>query len=75
MDDIFISYSRKDKAFVSRLHEALKARQRGAWMDLEDIPPTAEWRERTKAGIEGARAFVFVLSPDSIRSPESVLSG
>jgi WD40 repeat protein len=70
MDDIFISYSRKDKAFATRLHEALKARQRQAWVDLEDIPPTAEWREKIRAGIEGARAFVFVLSPDSMASPE-----
>jgi tetratricopeptide (TPR) repeat protein len=70
MDDIFISYSRKDKAFATRLHEALKARQRAAWVDLEDIPPTAEWREKIKAGIEGARAFVFVLSPDSMASLE-----
>ena len=70
MADIFISYSRKDKAFATRLHEALKARQREAWVDLEDIPPTAEWREKIKAGIEGARAFVFVLSPDSMASPE-----
>lgn len=34
MFDIFISYSRKDRAFASRLHEALKARQREAWVDL-----------------------------------------
>lgn len=70
MDDIFISYSRKDKAFATRLREALKARQREAWVDLEDIPPSAEWREKIKGGIEGARAFVFVLSPDSMASPE-----
>jgi WD40 repeat protein len=70
MDDIFISYSRKDKAFATRLHEALQARQREAWVDLEDIPPTAEWREKIHAGIEGARAFVFILSPDSMASPE-----
>jgi hypothetical protein len=70
MDDIFISYSRKDKAFATRLHEALKARQREAWVDLEDISPTAEWRAKIKGGIEGARAFVFVLSPDSMASPE-----
>ena len=70
MSDVFISYSRKDKAFATRLHEALKARQRKPWVDLEDIPPTAEWREKINAGIEGVRAFVFVLSPDSMVSPE-----
>jgi hypothetical protein len=70
MDDVFISYSRKDRDFAARLHEALQARQRQAWMDLKNIPPTAKWREKIKAGIEGARAFVFVLSPDSMASPE-----
>ena len=68
MADIFISYSRKDKVFVTRLHEALKARQRQAWVDLEDIPPTADWQEKIKVGVEGARAFVFVLSPDAVAS-------
>jgi hypothetical protein len=70
MADIFISYSRKDKAFATKLHEALEVRQRQAWVDLEDIPPSAEWREKIKSGIEGARAFVIVLSPDSIISSE-----
>ena len=45
MADVFISYSRKDKGFATRLHQALTGRQREAWVDLEDIPPTAEWRE------------------------------
>ena len=72
MADVFISYSRKDRAFVTRLHQALKAHQREGWVDLEDIPPSAEWREKINAGIEGARAFVFVLSPESIVSPECI---
>ncbi len=42
MADVFISYSRKDKGFAARLHQALTGRQREAWVDLEDIPPTAE---------------------------------
>ena len=70
MADVFISYSRKDKAFVTRLHDALNVRQRDTWVDLEDIPPTSEWREKIRAGIEGARAFIFVLSPDSVVSDE-----
>ena len=70
MSDIFISYSRKDKDFVIGLHKTLEAKKREDWVDLEDIPPTAEWRVKIKQGIEGARAFVFVLSPDSMTSPE-----
>ncbi|MEO8311232.1 MAG: TIR domain-containing protein [Caldimonas sp.] len=72
MADVFISYSRKDKEFVGRLHAELVARQRDDWVDLDDIPPSAEWRGRILAGIEGARAFVFVLSPDSIASEECI---
>ncbi len=37
-------------------------------MDLEDIPPTADWLAEVKAGIEAAETFVFVISPDSIGS-------
>jgi hypothetical protein len=31
--EVFISYSRKDKEFVRRLCEALKRRDREAWVD------------------------------------------
>ncbi len=69
MPDVFVSYSRKDKDFVRRLHEALTAQNRDTWVDWEDIPPTADWWKEVCAGIEAANAFVFVISPDSVRSP------
>lgn len=68
MTDLFISYSRKDLPFVQRLYDALKEAQRDVWIDLEDIPPTAEWLEEIYAGIEGSNTFVFVISPDSVVS-------
>ena len=68
MADVFISYSRKDRDFVRDLHEALAERQRDTWVDWEDIPLTAEWLAEIFAGIEGADAFVFVISPDSAES-------
>ena len=37
MTDAFISYSRKDKAFVLQLDEALKSRKREAWVDWDGI--------------------------------------
>src|SRR5919201_6046666 len=66
--DAFISYSRKDRQFTERLTESLTRRGKNVWVDLEDIPPTADWRAKIEAGIESAKAFVFVLSPDSISS-------
>jgi hypothetical protein len=68
MTDVFISYSRKDKEFVQVLHQALARSQYDAWIDWEYIPLTADWWEEIKAGIEAANTFMFVISPDSIRS-------
>jgi WD40 repeat protein len=68
MTDLFISYSRKDLTFVQQLYDKLKEANRDIWIDLEDIPPTAAWMQEIQAGIEGANAFVFVISPDSVVS-------
>src|SRR6266702_7624252 len=66
--EVFISYSRKDKDFVRRLDEALKSRGREAWVDWEDIRPTEEWMQAIYAAIDGADTFIFVLTPDSVTS-------
>ncbi|KAM3101763.1 TIR domain-containing protein, partial [Phormidesmis sp. 146-20] len=68
MTDVFLSYSRKDKAFVQTLHDALKAEQREIWVDWQAIPLTADWWQEIERGIEGTNTFVFVISPDSIAS-------
>jgi TIR domain-containing protein len=52
-EEIFISYSRKDKEVVRRLHEALSLRDREAWVDWEDIRPTEEWMQAIRRAIEG----------------------
>jgi tetratricopeptide (TPR) repeat protein len=66
--DVFISYSRKDKEFVRRLDEALQTRGREAWVDWEGIRPTEEFMQAIYGAIEGADTFVFVLTPDSVAS-------
>ena len=68
MASVFISYSRADKAFVERLHEALTARGYEVWVDWDDIPPSAEWFAEIRAGIAGADGVVYVISPDSVVS-------
>ncbi len=67
--DVFISYSRRDRAVVERLTAALEARGRSAWVDFADIPPTAEWMAEIKGAIDAAATIVVVLSPDSVASP------
>src|SRR6516165_3140460 len=66
--EVFISYSRKDKDFVRRLDESLQSRGREAWVDWEDIRPTEEWMQAIYAAIEGGDTFIFVLTPDSVAS-------
>ncbi len=68
MPAVFISYSRTDKDFVHRLHDALGSRGYEVWVDWEDIPPSAEWFEEIRAGVAGADGFVYVISPDSVAS-------
>jgi WD40 repeat protein len=64
----FISYSRRDLAFARRLYDALRARNRDAWVDLEGIEPSEAWLEKLHSAIAAAQAFVFVITPDSVSS-------
>ncbi len=68
MNDLFISYSRKNIPFVKKLHESLVARDKTAWVDWEGIPLSADWWAEIEQGIEGADTFVFIISPDSVAS-------
>jgi hypothetical protein len=65
---VMISYSRKDKAFVKNIYDALAVDDRNIWVDWEDIPPSNDWLDEIHKGIEQSDAFIFVLSPDSIKS-------
>ena len=67
---VFISYSRRDKAFAESLHAAFERAGRNAWLDTEDIRPTARWSNEIARAIDGADAIIFVLSPDFAASTE-----
>ena len=68
MADVFVSYSRADQPFVRALHDALARLNKDIWVDWEDIPPTAEWLKEVYGGIESSDTFLFVISPDAMRS-------
>jgi WD40 repeat protein len=68
MTDAFISYSRKDKEFVSVLYAAFERSRKNIWVDWNNIPLTSDWWAEIEKGIEAADTFVFVISPDSIAS-------
>ncbi len=65
---IFISYSRRDQAFVRTLYDALIARGFKVWIDWEDIPYGADFPSEILDNIECNDTFLFVISPDSVAS-------
>jgi len=70
MNDVFISYSRRDKVFTQKLYEALKAVNREVWADWDSIPAALDWDAEIKQGIQETNSVLFVLSPEWIKSNE-----
>jgi hypothetical protein len=68
MNQLFISYSRKDTDFARKLADGFAAQNMEAWIDWQDIPPTVDWMKEIEKGIEESDNFVFIISPDSILS-------
>lgn len=68
MAEVFISYARTDQGFARDLNTALQKLQRDTWIDWSSIPDSAQWRAEIFAAIEAADNFLFIISPDSLRS-------
>lgn len=68
MNDLFISYSRKDISYARLLHKALEENNFKIWIDWQDIPPGTDWLKEVYTAIEGANIFIFILSASSILS-------
>jgi hypothetical protein len=66
--DIFISYSRRDQEFVARLAADLDAHVAGVWFDQSAIQAGEKWHDEIMEGISECKAFVLILSPDSMES-------
>ena len=61
MTDVFISYSRQDKEFVSTLYAAFERSKKNIWVDWNDIPLTSDWWLEIEKGIEAADTFLLAL--------------
>ncbi len=65
---IFVSYSRVDKAFAQRLVDDLVKNHYHTWFDLQDIPHGANWDLEVQRGLEVCDTMVVMLSPPSAAS-------
>jgi hypothetical protein len=68
MPQVFISYSRKDIAFVRRLAADLEKAGYDVWWDLTDLRGGDDWVRVIPAAIESSDKFIVVLSPNSAGS-------
>jgi hypothetical protein len=64
----FISYSRKDTAFVERLEQALKARGVVTWRDATSIPGGDDWYQNIVSGLANAYAVIAIVTPNADES-------
>ena len=68
MADIFISYSSKDKEKADQLTELLASAGLSVWIDQSGIEVATSWSKEIVQAIDGCKAFVVLLSPNSIAS-------
>jgi TolB-like protein len=68
MSDIFISYSSKDKEKADQLSVLLASAGLSVWIDQSGIDVASSWSGEIVDAIESCKAFVVLLSPNSILS-------
>jgi adenylate cyclase len=67
LSDIFVSYSRADRARVAPLVKAIEAEGWSVWWDPE-ITPGEEFDSLISRELEGARSLIVVWTPNSVDS-------
>jgi len=72
MSFVFVSYSRVDQTFTTRLVKDLTKRGINIWFDQRNIKTGQRWDSTIQSALEGCTAFLIVLSPNSVKS-ENVL--
>ena len=65
----FVSYSREDWEFVSRVAKDLKAKGANVWMDKREIHAGDRWELELETALEGCSRMLVILSPASVVSP------
>src|SRR5690349_14343560 len=68
MSQVFISYSRKDSAFVRKLAGDLEKANYTVWWDVSGLRGGDDWVRVIPAAIKASDTFIVVLSPNSAGS-------
>src|SRR3954454_22463551 len=68
MPDVFISYSRRDSAFVGELADGLRSHGKNVWVDIDGLRDAEVFPVALRHAIEESDGFVFVISPSAVES-------
>ena len=66
--DVFLSYSREDKARVLDLAGKLRAAGVNLWIDQGSIDGAALWGESIVRALEGAKVLLLMVTPSAVSS-------
>ncbi|MEM6297575.1 MAG: TIR domain-containing protein [Bacteroidota bacterium] len=67
--NVFISYSRTDSDFARHLNDRLQLSGKTTWFDQESIDEgVADFGAEIRKGIDQSENFLFIISPDSVKS-------
>lgn len=64
----FLSYSRRDKNIMRRIHKQLSEMGLHIWTDESLVPGTASWKNAIEEAIQNSMTLVVILSPDAKQS-------
>ena len=66
--EVFVSHSRKDRAYVDCLVGVLRRHQIPLWYSDTDIQGAQQWHDEIGRGLERCDWLILVLSPDAVKS-------
>ena len=67
--DIFLSYSHKDRPWVSEFVAALEGEGIHSWFDMFALKPGEHWQEKIQDALRASKTLIVVLSNQTADSP------
>src|ERR1700674_4022715 len=68
-NDVFLSYSSKDRPWVSEFVTTLRNKGVQAWFDVHDLAPGDLWQEKLQNALRDSRFLIIMLSANNVESP------
>lgn len=64
----FISYRRQDEEFARRIHAHLTKHGFRVWLDVENISPSANWRNEIDKALKQCDILLLIMTPEALES-------